>query len=50
MTLQGHYENVNCCCYSANDQELYTGGNDRQILIWSPPKLISDDAVCHAVM
>ncbi|XP_076906669.1 WD repeat-containing protein ATCSA-1-like isoform X2 [Bidens hawaiensis] len=44
MTLQGHYENVNCCCYSANDQELYTGGNDRQILTWSPPKLISDDA------
>ncbi|KAI3785412.1 hypothetical protein L1987_44530 [Smallanthus sonchifolius] len=43
MTLQGHYENVNCCCYSTHDQELYTGGNDRQILIWSPLKLISDD-------
>ncbi|XP_076955113.1 WD repeat-containing protein ATCSA-1-like isoform X1 [Bidens hawaiensis] len=50
MTLQGHYENVNCCCYSTNDQELYTGGNDRQILTWSPLKLISDDAVCHAVI
>ncbi|KAL7606774.1 hypothetical protein Lser_V15G19089 [Lactuca serriola] len=43
MTLQGHYEHVNCCCYNAYDQELFTGGNDRQILIWSPPKLISQD-------
>ncbi|KAL8230968.1 hypothetical protein R6Q57_000746 [Mikania cordata] len=43
MTLQGHYENINCCCYSTHDQELYTGGNDRQILVWSPLKLISDD-------
>ncbi|GKA46468.1 hypothetical protein Tco_0739351 [Tanacetum coccineum] len=24
-------------------QELYTGGNDRQILVWSPPKLNSTD-------
>lgn len=43
MTLQGHYEHVNCCWYGAHDQELYTGGNDRQILVWSPPKLISED-------
>lgn len=43
MTLQGHYELVNCCFYNAHDQELFTGGNDRQILIWSPPKFISQD-------
>nr|XP_043615601.1 WD repeat-containing protein ATCSA-1-like [Erigeron canadensis] len=43
MTLQGHYEHVNCCWYSTHDQELYTGGNDRQILVWSPPKLISEE-------
>ncbi|PWA93059.1 transducin/WD40 repeat-like superfamily protein [Artemisia annua] len=43
MTLQGHYEYVNCCWYSSHDQELYTGGNDRQILVWSPPKLNSAD-------
>lgn len=36
FTFRGHYEYVNCCCYSALDQELYTGGNDRQILVWSP--------------
>ncbi|KAF8023088.1 hypothetical protein BT93_F0550 [Corymbia citriodora subsp. variegata] len=36
FTFRGHYEYVNCCCYSAQDQELYTGGNDRQILVWSP--------------
>ncbi|KAH6781129.1 Transducin/WD40 repeat-like superfamily protein [Perilla frutescens var. hirtella] len=41
--FRGHYENVNCCWYNALDQELYTGGNDRQILVWSPPKSISDE-------
>ncbi|KAL6504586.1 WD repeat-containing protein ATCSA-1 [Orobanche hederae] len=41
--LRGHYENVNCCWYNALDQELYTGGNDRQILVWSPSRLISDE-------
>lgn len=43
QTFRGHYENVNCCWYNAQDQELYTGGNDRQILVWSPPKFISDE-------
>ncbi|KAG8390963.1 hypothetical protein BUALT_Bualt01G0138100 [Buddleja alternifolia] len=42
-TLRGHYENVNCCWYNTLDQELYTGGNDRQILVWSPPKFNSDE-------
>ncbi|KAL3505054.1 hypothetical protein ACH5RR_034895 [Cinchona calisaya] len=36
LNFRGHYENVSCCWYSAQDQELYTGGNDRQILVWSP--------------
>lgn len=40
LTFQGHYEHVNCCWYSSPDQELYTGGNDRQILVWSPSKYI----------
>ncbi|KAG0540225.1 hypothetical protein BDA96_03G390800 [Sorghum bicolor] len=35
-TFRGHYELVNCCYYSEQDQELYTGGNDRQILVWTP--------------
>ncbi|KAJ1286298.1 hypothetical protein BS78_03G343000 [Paspalum vaginatum] len=35
-TFRGHYELVNCCYYSEQDQELYTGSNDRQILVWSP--------------
>lgn len=34
--FRGHYELVNCCYYSEQDQELYTGSNDRQILVWSP--------------
>lgn len=43
MTFRGHYECVNCCCFNAQDQELYTGGNDRQILVWSPSESISDE-------
>lgn len=43
MTFQGHYECVNCCWFSEQDQELYTGGNDRQILVWSPSELIYDE-------
>ncbi|KAK4434357.1 WD repeat-containing protein ATCSA-1 [Sesamum alatum] len=42
-TFRGHYENVNCCWYNAINQELYTGGNGRQILVWSPSKSISDE-------
>ncbi|VFQ86819.1 unnamed protein product [Cuscuta campestris] len=38
MNFCGHYENVNCCWYNHQDQELYTGSNDRQILVWSPTK------------
>ncbi|GMH03188.1 hypothetical protein Nepgr_005027 [Nepenthes gracilis] len=45
LTFQGHYEYVNCCWFSAEDQELYTGGNDRQILIWSPSQLIADEVL-----
>ncbi|KAJ4839011.1 WD repeat-containing protein ATCSA-1 [Turnera subulata] len=43
LTFRGHYESVNCCWFSSKDQELYTGGNDRQILVWSPSRLISDE-------
>ncbi|XP_010999874.1 PREDICTED: DNA excision repair protein ERCC-8 isoform X1 [Populus euphratica] len=43
VTFRGHYEYVNCCWFSSQDQELYTGGNDRQILVWSPARLISNE-------
>uniref|UniRef100_A0ACD5XAY4 Uncharacterized protein n=2 Tax=Avena sativa TaxID=4498 RepID=A0ACD5XAY4_AVESA len=36
QTFRGHYDYVNCCYYNSQDQELYTGSNDRQILVWSP--------------
>uniref|UniRef100_A0A0D3EWH3 Uncharacterized protein n=1 Tax=Oryza barthii TaxID=65489 RepID=A0A0D3EWH3_9ORYZ len=35
QTFRGHYEPVNCCYCSAQEQELYTGSNDMQILVWS---------------
>ncbi|WCJ35553.1 Transducin/WD40 repeat-like superfamily protein [Euphorbia peplus] len=42
MTFRGHYEYVNCCWYNSQDQEIYTGGNDRQILVWSPSRLTDE--------
>ncbi|XP_027355660.1 WD repeat-containing protein ATCSA-1 isoform X2 [Abrus precatorius] len=41
--LRGHYECVNSCWFNQQDQELYTGGNDRQILVWSPARSIVDE-------
>lgn len=35
---QGHFESINCCVYNPNLSELYSGGNDSQILVWSVPK------------
>ncbi|KAK4559845.1 hypothetical protein RGQ29_008862 [Quercus rubra] len=43
QTFRGHYEYVNSCWFSSQEQELYTGGNDKQILVWSPPRLIADE-------
>lgn len=36
QTLRGHYESVNCCYINWHDQEIYSGSNDRKILVWSP--------------
>lgn len=41
--LRGHYESINSCWFNQQDQELYTGGNDRQILVWSPARSIADE-------
>lgn len=35
-TLRGHYYQVNSCVYNSNTQELYSCGNDRNILMWIP--------------
>ncbi|ELU06884.1 hypothetical protein CAPTEDRAFT_147072 [Capitella teleta] len=34
--LRGHYTQVNACYFHADRQELYSGANDRNILIWTP--------------
>lgn len=34
-TLSGHYNCVNCCVYHPHFHELYSGGNDRNVLIWT---------------
>ncbi|XP_072043883.1 DNA excision repair protein ERCC-8-like [Amphiura filiformis] len=37
--LNGHYNAVNCCIYHPLYQELYSGGNDSNILIWEPEQM-----------
>ncbi|XP_063396376.1 DNA excision repair protein ERCC-8-like [Mytilus trossulus] len=34
--LKGHYNSVNCCKFHSPTQDVYSGGNDRNILIWTP--------------
>lgn len=34
--LSGHYMNVNTCVFRQDCQELLTGGDDRNVLIWDP--------------
>ena len=36
----GHFESIHACVWNASLQELYTGGNDRAIVVWAP-KLLS---------
>ena len=35
-TLRGHFNQVNCCYFHPWSQELYSAGNDRNILVWCP--------------
>ncbi|CAK0762328.1 hypothetical protein CVIRNUC_002946 [Coccomyxa viridis] len=42
--LRGHIDTVNACCYNPVAQELLTGSNDCQIMVWSPPGDAMDDA------
>ncbi|KAJ4970097.1 hypothetical protein NE237_003196 [Protea cynaroides] len=44
LTFRGHYEYVNCCWFNSQEQELYTGGNDRKILVWSPQNLLASES------
>jgi WD40 repeat protein len=37
FVLRGHLESINACCYNAHMQELYTAGNDHQIIVWAAP-------------
>lgn len=34
--LLGHYNTVTCCAYNENLHTLYSGSNDRNILVWAP--------------
>ncbi|CAN8291141.1 unnamed protein product [Cochlearia groenlandica] len=47
LMLRGHYEAVYTCCFNSNDQELYTSGADRQILVWSPGGSVQDELVAE---
>ena len=32
----GHFESVNCCAWNGVHEELYTGSNDHNIVVWAP--------------
>uniref|UniRef100_A0A8C5QKW3 DNA excision repair protein ERCC-8 n=1 Tax=Leptobrachium leishanense TaxID=445787 RepID=A0A8C5QKW3_9ANUR len=34
--LRGHYDNVDCCVFQPQLQELYSGGKDCNVLAWVP--------------
>ncbi|XP_068594697.1 DNA excision repair protein ERCC-8 isoform X2 [Brachionichthys hirsutus] len=40
--LRGHYNNVDCCEFQPDYQELYSGGKDCNILAWIPVLRTSD--------
>uniref|UniRef100_A0A8C7X8G3 DNA excision repair protein ERCC-8 n=1 Tax=Oryzias sinensis TaxID=183150 RepID=A0A8C7X8G3_9TELE len=40
--LRGHYNNVDCCKFHPDHQELYSGGKDGNILAWVPVLRASD--------
>ncbi|XP_070760967.1 DNA excision repair protein ERCC-8 isoform X2 [Enoplosus armatus] len=40
--LRGHYNNVDCCEFHPDYQELYSGGKDCNILAWVPVLRTSD--------
>ncbi|ELR23835.1 CSA protein [Acanthamoeba castellanii str. Neff] len=46
--LRGHFDKVNCCVFHPHLQELYSGGNDNQLLCWVPSmdeaELVEDEA------
>ncbi|KAK6621675.1 hypothetical protein RUM44_001482 [Polyplax serrata] len=41
--LNGHFHLVNCCYYRHMYQELYSGGNDRNILMWTAANEIQEE-------
>lgn len=38
QVLSGHFQGVNCCVYAAREQYVYSGGSDRNILVWDTNK------------
>ncbi|XP_045157831.2 DNA excision repair protein ERCC-8-like [Mercenaria mercenaria] len=45
-TLHGHFRQVNCCYYHPDFHELYSGGGDRNILVWGPRTGTSVNYIC----
>ena len=47
QTLNGHYSNVNCCLFNPHEQELISGGSDRNILVWESNHSQTDAYIHH---
>ena len=35
-SLRGHYKQVNCCLFVSETQQMFSGANDHNILVWAP--------------
>ncbi|KAG1681180.1 hypothetical protein FOA52_015623 [Chlamydomonas sp. UWO 241] len=40
---QGHYGPVRCCAFSSALREVFSGGDDGQLLVWTPGAMLNDD-------
>ena len=48
-TLSGHYSNVKCLRFNPNQLELYSGGKDKYIHIWSPESEQNENTVNNQI-
>lgn len=46
-TLKGHFGKINCCAFRPQYQDLFSGANDRSILVWCPKMDQNLDYVNH---
>ena len=44
---EGHTESINCVCYNPTRNELYSGANDGQVLVWQGNAVEEEEGDAH---